>query len=340
MSETKPVKVFKKIKIKKAVPAPLVPEPVLDEELLAAPQPQEFIDELPLPEEPEIQKPAQIEENNDDDEFERLLNEFISSELDDVETEIEEVRAGIPQPKETPPPPPLNTPEGKLEEEERALYLAYRNYTDSINIMAQDHGKKAPNFRITAEMLFPRYKPKTGNKIARDILLGWDVILETYPLNALNISPTAGDEELLDFAEKVTDDALQLAIISYVEILIEIESCEISYEERRLKAQRHKIEREIYEEHQSRINRIKKYIKAVEEKKFPVNAERLINNYFKTSQKDPDGAYKILITNPAVYAPIDVSKIKPRLFGLIKPTPQDGLRVNKELGDFIKNLKI
>ena len=39
-----------------------------------------------------------------------------------------------------------------------------------------------------------------------------------------------------------------------------------------------------------------------------------------------------LINNPAVYAPIDTSRLQPRFFGLIKPTPQDGIRVNRELG--------
>ena len=110
-------------------------------------------------------------------------------------------------------------------------------------------------------------------------------------------------------------------------------------EERRLKAKRRKIEREIYEEHQRRIERKQRYIEAIRKKKFPVDAERLVNNYFKTAQKDPDGAYQVLINNPAVYAPIDTSKLQPRFFGLIKPTPQDGIRVNRELGCYLKKIK-
>ena len=47
----------------------------------------------------------------------------------------------------------------------------------------------------------------------------------------------------------------------------------------------------------------------------------------------------MLTNNPATFAPIEISKIKPRLFGLIKVTPQDGIRVNREIGDFIKKLK-
>ena len=47
----------------------------------------------------------------------------------------------------------------------------------------------------------------------------------------------------------------------------------------------------------------------------------------------------MLTNNPATFAPIEINKIKPRLFGLIKVTPQDGIRVNHEIGEFIKKLK-
>lgn len=40
------------------------------------------------------------------------------------------------------------------------------------------------------------------------------------------LNPEASDEELLDFAEHCEDEILQLAVISYVEILIEMEGCE------------------------------------------------------------------------------------------------------------------
>ena len=84
---------------------------------------------------------------------------------------------------------------------------------------------------------------------------------------------------------------------------------------------------------------MKKYISAIEAKKFPIDAERLVNNYFKTSRKDAEGAYKMLTNNPATFAPIDISRIKARFFGMIKAKPEDGIRVNKELGNFLKKLK-
>jgi hypothetical protein len=87
------------------------------------------------------------------------------------------------------------------------------------------------------------------------------------------------------------------------------------------------------------LDRAKKYIDAIKKKEFPIDAERLVNNYFRLSNKDPEGSFKALVNNPATYAPIDFSKIKARFFGLIKVKPQDGIRINRKIGDFLKKLK-
>ena len=96
----------------------------------------------------------------------------------------------------------------------------------------------------------------------------------------------------------------------------------------------------MYEEYLARKERQRKFTEALAKKNFPVDADRLISNYFRVAQKDVDGAYKALTTNPAIFAPIDFSKIKPRLFGLLKVTPKDGIRVNLEIGNFLKKLKV
>ncbi len=286
-------------------------------------------------------------ESAEDDEFEKLLQEFISNELTDDDRETianDEKEAEERKPR---PSPADNTAEQneedpdaeKLYDEEKALYNAHRNFVNSIIEMAQQNNLAVPDFSINANMLYPRYKPTLGEKFALDTLKGWDIMIQAHPTRIMNIKPNAKDEELLEFAEKTTDDTLQMAVISYVEILIEIESCEIAYEKRRLKAKRRKIEREVVEEHQRRLDKMKKYIAAIEEKEFPINAERLVTNYFKTSRKDADGAYKMLTNNPATFAPIEVSKIKARFFGMIKAKPEDGIRINKELGAFLKKLK-
>lgn len=281
--------------------------------------------------------------NDEDDEFERLLQEFISSELtEDDETTMNEDQEQSR--KDNKPALDKNTQEDEFAanfyDEEKALYTAHRNFYNSVKDMAEQFNLPLPEFSVTPEMIYPRYKPTVGEKFALDTLKGWDIMIAAHPTRILNIKPNAKDEELLDFAEKTTDETLQMAVISYVEILIEIETCEIAYEKRRLKAKRRKIEKEIYEEHQQRLNRIKKYIAAIEAKEFPVNAERLVMNYFKTARKDAEGAFQMLTNNPATFAPIEISKIKARFFGMLKAKPEDGIRINRELGNFLKNLKV
>ena len=90
----------------------------------------------------------------------------------------------------------------------------------------------------------------------------------------------------------------------------------------------------------SRKNKIRKYIQAIKEKNFPIDADLLVTNYFKTVRKDPEGAKKMIETNPANFAPIPTDKLPNKFFGLIKARPEDVKKVNKKLGEFIKNLKI
>ncbi len=324
---------------------------------------------------------------DDDEEFNRLLNDFIASELKDIDTEIEEKkeeiaadekirhvvrepedrsrqetpqplnRTAAPQPqepeavmkqttvKEQPEPvrqEPASLPQKSkiiLCEEEDALFSAFQNFKNAIETIAGQFNLKTPKFTITEELLYPRYKPKVSADFTNATLDGWDIILKAHGSRLQDLRPDAGDDDILNFAEQEEDEVLQLALISYVEVLIEIESCEIAYESRRVKAKKRWLEKKIIEEHEARQAKIKKYIALIEEQKFPINSERLVVNYFKTARKDPKGAHEILVNNPATYAPIEVSKIPPRLFGLIKSKPEDGIKFNRIIGNFLKKLK-
>ena len=286
--------------------------------------------------------PVTQQDTSSDDEFERLLNEFINAELDDAQEVVENVQNG--EEVEITPSLPINNTDEKnaslLTDPEKSLYRAYQNYFFAIRSIAELNKTVPISPSLTAQNFYPHYKPRIGIRISKEIMEGWDIMLQVFPQELRTLNPAGTDDELLDFAEKAKDDNLQLAIISYVEILIEMEGCDIQYESRKLKAEKRKIEKEIYEEHQARVERTKKYIEAIKNKNFPIDAERLVKNFFKTSNKDAEGAYKVLTTNPATFAPIEINKIKPRLFGLIKVTPQDGIRVNREIGEFIKKLKV
>ena len=266
-----------------------------------------------------------------DDEFEKLLNSFIASETSDS-TEVDEqerLSDVVDKPQE----------KNKYGDDESELAQAYQNFITSITAISDQRGIPLPTFEFNCEKLNPNYKPSIGRQIVKDTLLCWDLMFTAYPEKLSTLNPNSTDEQFLNFAEGLSDQNLQLAIISYVEILIDIENCEISYEERRLKSQRKRIEKALYEEYQRRKERKERFIKAVQERHFPIDAERLINNYFKTATKDASAAYEVLTTNPAMYAPIENDKIKPRMFGLIKVKPQDGIRENHRIGAYLKKLK-
>ena len=303
-----------------------------------------------------------MSENIDmDEEFDRLLDEFINNELKDVDVpefskpkkkersfSVSEEKQSTPEKEESVEVPVAEEPAMLTElekliltlgKEEQSLFNAYTNFANAIIMMCEPTDIEFPEFALMAENLLPRYKPNVANLINDELLQCWDIMLAIYPDKLKNLNPAATDDELLNFAEKETDELLQLAIISYVEILIEMEGCDIAYETRRVKAKKKRIERQIREEHEARQLKIRSYIEKIEMKHFPINAERLVVNYFKTARKDPNGAYEILVNNPATYAPIDTDKIPDRLFGLIKSKPEDGIRVNHEIGEFMRKLK-
>ena len=279
--------------------------------------------------------------SSDVDDFERMLNDFISKEFDDEIIDAQQDLEEIQQNKNSEENINLQyeEPKSKLHEHEFALFRAYCNFMYSISALCDIHNLKIPQIHVSEDSLYPHFKPRIGNTISQDILAGWEIMMKIYPETMQEITTDSSDDDLLDVAERCEDENMQLSIISYVETLIELEGCEIDYEARKIKYKRRQLEKLIYEEHQRRIKRAKAYIKAIQEKNFPIDAERLVNNYFRLSNKDPEGSFKALTTNPATFAPIDFSKMKDRFFGLIKVKPQDGIRINQKLGNFLKKLK-
>lgn len=227
-----------------------------------------------------------------------------------------------------------------LGSDESELAQAFLNFYNSVNKLSTEKLNKSYQCSFEIDDLYPNYKPSSGRILSGDIVAGWVLLTKMFPQEVGDFPLTSSDEEFLSFAEKLTNADLQLAVISYVEILIDMESCELSYQAKYLKYQEKHIKRIMYEEYLNRKERQRKFTEALAAKNFPVDAERLISNFFRVAQKDVDGAFKALTTNPAIFAPIDFSKIKPRWFGLLKVTPKDGIRVNLEIGNFLKRLKV
>ena len=226
-----------------------------------------------------------------------------------------------------------------LGSEESELAQAYINFQTSVSKLSQDHFGKPFIGSFDAELLYPNYKPSVGRILSQDMIDGWLLLSKMFPQDVGEFPLTAKDEEFLNFAETLSNQYLQLAIISYVEIMIDMEGCEISYLQKLSQFREKHIKKILYEEYLARKERQRRFTEAVAQKNFPIDADRLISNYLRVSQKDFDGAYKALTTNPAIFAPIDFSKIKPRFFGLIKVTPKDGIKINIKIGNFLKTLK-
>ncbi len=301
---------------------------------------------------------------NEGDDFEKLLNSFINTKIEDEQAEqtpppeSEEVTLSEQGAKENAAVSDEfekelaatfaearnavnedeNTPE--LGSEESELAQAFINYQSSINKLAASTGTEHPDWQFDIAYLYPNYKPSIGIMLTNDLVKGWNFMCRMFPEEIGRFPVTSSDEEFLNFAETMKNQDLQLAVISYVEILIDIESCELTYQAKLLKYQEKHIKKIMYEEYLARKERQQRFVEAVKKKNFPIDAERLISNYFRVAQKDVDGAFKALTTNPAIFAPIDISKIKPRWFGLIKVTPKDGIRVNLEIGRFMKKLQV
>lgn len=301
---------------------------------------------------------------NDDDDFEKLLNNFINSKDDDtshdtessatspfiqlneddqkinqeMSNEIEEdLAASLAAGKEE---AIVSANQPNLGSDESELAQAFINFQTSVNKLSAEILKQKFESKFVIDDLYPNYKPSVGRLISADMVDGWLLLSKMFPNDIGKFSPSSSDEEFLNFAEKLNNQDLQLAVISYVEVLIDMESCELSYQARLIKYRESHIKRIMYEEYLARKERQKKFVEAVKKRNFPIDAERLISNYFRVAQKDFDGAYKALTTNPAIFAPIDFSKIKPRFFGLIKVTPKDGIRLNIQIGKFLKKLKV
>lgn len=230
--------------------------------------------------------------------------------------------------------------EKKLRSEENDLARSISNFQDAIFTMADKKNFKVPETDYNEEMLFPNYKPSVGKKIASYLLACWDIVCRYDPENMKRLSTDASDEDYLTFAESLNDTDLQLAIISYVEILINIETCEFLYKQRFENIQKSRIKKELYEEYMELQERKALFIKRLKEKNFPIDVDRLINNYFRAAQNDATGAFEALTKNPAMFSPIEFEQIKPKFFGLIKVTPEDGVKANQKIGEYIKKLKV
>lgn len=302
--------------------------------------------------------------NNNDissDDFDKLLDDFIALQLSDTEDVIAETLEPKQQPKQE-----QKVEEDSLEEEktdkkdysyfdyfndqsskapdlaleERRLYDAVINLMKSSIDCAIEANIDVQKFTFDVNNIIPRFNPKRIKNINENILIAWDMLIKAQPERLANLPLNASDEQILQYAEKSSNKNLMMALISYVECLLELDSCEIAYNLRKIKYKKYKIEKKIYEEEMMRREKMRMFIQELKKANFPIDEELLVTNFFKTYRKDPQGAKKMLEVNPATFAPIQIDKIPNRFFGLIKAKPEDGKKINRKIGKYLKKLKI
>lgn len=304
-----------------------------------------------------------------DSDFDALLDDFINQQLAEIDEQQAIIEDDIRNAKKTPPQNKKEeedddddellsgyegasddsnvsqyaaTPDevAALAEEERRLYNSYSEFVESVGKCAKNRELEMPDLEFSPADITPRFSPRRTDNLKGDILACWDILIKSEKDYLVQLPYNPTDEQILNFAEKISAPNLQLSLISYVETLIEIESCENAYNIRRVKFQKHQIEKRLYEEQQRIIAQKRAYVAAIKAKNFPIDADLLVNNFFKASNKDPENAAKILRSNPAMFAPIQVDKIPNRFFGLIKAKPSDGIIINKKIGKFLADLKV
>lgn len=146
--------------------------------------------------------------------------------------------------------------------------------------------------------------------------------------------------ELNRIRDQETLSPAQQLIIAYLTVMVDMQIIQEKLHLKDMKRENQKIADGIRRIDEDEREVMAAFVAAIERKRFPVNARKLVKNYFTLSKKDPDKAYKTLISNPLFFSPILMEKMPKKFFGLIKPNAKDAMIVNKRLGAFLKNLKV
>jgi len=233
----------------------------------------------------------------------------------------------------------------KIPQKAMALYIYARTYAEQV---AEEHGWRFPPMMIELP-----HNTVQMQEIIRDI--NGDELFDAILDDFIELSPFIdGMERIVKTKaplEKIIKSELNRLqegevttagqiILAYLNLLIDMI---MVHEKMELMDANEDIAEDIkdikaLEEEEKDLKR--KIVLAVERRHFPVDAKKLVNNYFTLSKRDPDKAYETLITNPLFFSPIIKERMPKKFFGLIKASAKDAVAVNKQLASFFKGLKI
>ena len=223
-------------------------------------------------------------ENNDfsSDDFDKLLDDFIANQLKDSEDVLFEAQettkptssSQTDAHKKTPIEPEISVVNEEknydyfdfmkdfskeatsLAQEEFRLYEAITNLMKSSIDCAKEANEDIGFFDFDIKNIIPRFSPRRIKNISNTITACWSLLLRSQTDELSKLVSNPSDEQILSFAEQVSNKNLMMALISYVESLIEIDSCEIAYNMRKVKYKKLKIEKKIYEEEKKRKEKL------------------------------------------------------------------------------------
>lgn len=218
------------------------------------------------------------------------------------------------------------------------FYVYARIYAEQS---AKRNGYKIPKLRLplprdTAQIpqFADKFKKKKPSSFIKDIMdiapfiNGLERIIKTN-------APTEKivQAELQRIGNRTPSTADQI-ILAYLDIRLDMEIITSKIKLRAAKEEAKLIIETVKEIKKVDDNIKKRFITAIERKKFPVDAKKLIDNYFTLAKKEPEKAYQTLITNPLFFSPILIEKM-PK-----KTSAEKAAAVNKQLASFLKGLKV
>ena len=178
-----------------------------------------------------------------------------------------------------------------------------------------------------------------------DILDDLTAILPLIPemQRILNTDAPLDDliEEEIAYMEDSEDSSVgEQLVVSYLLVMADMEIMMRKAQSRRMREERENLIEEIQDNENEELEIQKAFVNALKKENFPVDAEKLIKNYFNFARKEPEKAYQLLTTNPLFFAPVQTEKLPKKFFGLVKAGPKEASAVNKRLASFLKKVKI
>lgn len=148
-------------------------------------------------------------------------------------------------------------------------------------------------------------------------------------------------EEEIAYMEESEDSSIgEQLVVAYLLVMADMEIMMKKAQSRRMREQRESLIEEIQDNENEELEIQKAFIRALKKENFPVDAEKLIKNYFNFAKKEPEKAYQLLTTNPLFFAPVQTEKLPKKFFGLVKAGPKEATAINKKLASFLKRVKI